>query len=349
MKKTEIIKSFPKEIFRLKEMLGGIINEEYGVYKLKLDNTFGSGLITQYALNEGITAINFNVTLNEDLVYKIGDKNNNLLYFIYCTEGISYFKSSINEKYLKIEELRPSVIGCFNNDDSQLNIKKNINFIFNLIAIDKDSYFTRFYKNSSEITVRLQSLLKSFDTLGSQLFQCSYNLKISDYLRIVNSITVDHSISNILKIESNFKNILAHHIDQFYNEIHEENSIATLTKTELQKIRQLTEYIIQYPEIEHSIGTLCSKTAMSPAKLQEGFKGMHNTTVANFIRNIRVEKAEKLLIDTDLNISEIVYTIGLTSRSYFCKIFKKKYDFSPKRYRKIIRSKPQNIVMEQML
>lgn len=33
-----------------------------------------------------------------------------------------------------------------------------------------------------------------------------------------------------------------------------------------------------------------------------------------------------------VNISEIVYSIGLTSRSYFSKIFKEKYNCSPKYY-----------------
>jgi AraC-like DNA-binding protein len=60
---------------------------------------------------------------------------------------------------------------------------------------------------------------------------------------------------------------------------------------------------------------------------------MHGRTVSDFVRNVRLEKAEDLIKNTDLNISEVVYSIGLTSRSYFCKIFKKKYDCSPKEYK----------------
>ena len=37
--------------------------------------------------------------------------------------------------------------------------------------------------------------------------------------------------------------------------------------------------------------------------------------------------------DSDLNISEIVYTIGFSSRSYFSKIFKEKYNISPNEYK----------------
>ena len=34
-----------------------------------------------------------------------------------------------------------------------------------------------------------------------------------------------------------------------------------------------------------------------------------------------------------LNISEVVYSIGFTSRSYFSKIFRRKYNCSPKQYK----------------
>ncbi|RXJ44361.1 helix-turn-helix domain-containing protein [Gelidibacter gilvus] len=33
-----------------------------------------------------------------------------------------------------------------------------------------------------------------------------------------------------------------------------------------------------------------------------------------------------------MNISEIVYSVGLSSRSYFCRIFKKRFKCSPKLY-----------------
>ena len=48
--------------------------------------------------------------------------------------------------------------------------------------------------------------------------------------------------------------------------------------------------------------------------------------VAQQVRKLALDEvirlAEELIKTTDLNISEIVYTVGLTSRSYFCKIFK---------------------------
>ena len=41
-----------------------------------------------------------------------------------------------------------------------------------------------------------------------------------------------------------------------------------------------------------------------------------------------------MLKNTDLNISQIVYSIGFSSRSYFSKIFKEKYGITPNKFKK---------------
>ena len=68
--------------------------------------------------------------------------------------------------------------------------------------------------------------------------------------------------------------------------------------------------------------------------MQEGFKAMHGKTINEYVRYVRLTKSEELLKTTDLNISEIVYTLGLTSRSYFSHIFKDMYNCSPSEYKK---------------
>lgn len=330
--------TYPSQIAELKHLFGGNIIEKNGVYQLKTDNSFAKGTVTHYTLSHGTSALNFNITFNTDVAYTLGCLTKNIIHFAYCVQGACYFKSQEDKKQTKIEELQPSIFGSYKNKSNQINIKQDSKFVFTLISVDKDVYFKTYFKGAFENDTELEKLYKAFETLNSKIFKCSFNLKIADYLRVIDSIHLNDSIANILKIDSNFQYLLAIQIELFYKEKFEECHTATLSKFELQKIRQITEYIVDNPEVQHSISTLCAQVSMSPAKLQEGFKSMHNTTVADFIRNVRVEKAEKLLTDTDLNISEIVYTIGLTSRSYFCKIFKQKYSCSPKRYRKKIRT-----------
>ena len=60
---------------------------------------------------------------------------------------------------------------------------------------------------------------------------------------------------------------------------------------------------------------------------------MHQTTVNGYIQHRRMLHAKTLLNDTDFNISEIVEKLGLSSKSYFSKIFKETYGISPSEFR----------------
>lgn len=110
-----------------------------------------------------------------------------------------------------------------------------------------------------------------------------------------------------------------------------------LNTFEMKQLEILTEQIKKEPEKQYTIKEICKQTGLSVSKLQLGFKEMHNTTVALFIRNVRLEMALDLLTKTNMNIAEVVYSIGLTSRSYFCRVFKKRFKCSPKNYQQLRR------------
>ena len=127
--------------------------------------------------------------------------------------------------------------------------------------------------------------------------------------------------------------IKAKQVEQFTIDMVEGGTQSTtLLKKELETIREISDFIQNYPELPYSINSITSKTGLSPSKLQLGFKFMHSLTLGDYIRLVRLKKSEALIRTSDLNISQVVYSIGFTSRSYFCKIFKKQFGCSPKAY-----------------
>jgi AraC-like DNA-binding protein len=178
-------------------------------------------------------------------------------------------------------------------------------------------------------------LLKSFmPKSGTETFAYtgSYNLKIAEQMQQLDAITQKGLVRHLLT-QGIVHLMLAMEIQQHKeDQKNAKNNFGSLTKNEMDDIRELSEFIKNFPEIQYNLKYLSSKSGLSPAKLQEGFKLLQNRTVTDYIRNVRVETAEHMIKTTDLNISEIVYSVGLTSRSYFSKIFKERYNCSPKYY-----------------
>ena len=75
---------------------------------------------------------------------------------------------------------------------------------------------------------------------------------------------------------------------------------------------------------------LCGR---SLSAFKRDFKTVYRQTPGKWLMIKRLEYARKLLITTDLNISEIGFDSGFRNSSHFNKLFKEKYNVTPKQYR----------------
>jgi len=56
-------------------------------------------------------------------------------------------------------------------------------------------------------------------------------------------------------------------------------------------------------------------------------------SVNEFLQNERLNEIKRLLEETNLSISQIVYEVGLNSKSYLSKIFLERFGITPTQYR----------------
>lgn len=77
------------------------------------------------------------------------------------------------------------------------------------------------------------------------------------------------------------------------------------------------------------VDILRTKMRMSERQLQRKIKETTNKSPNQLISSIRLNKAKKILIATDLSIAEIAFKFGFSSPSYFSKCFKKEFNINP--------------------
>jgi signal transduction histidine kinase/ligand-binding sensor domain-containing protein/AraC-like DNA-binding protein len=81
-----------------------------------------------------------------------------------------------------------------------------------------------------------------------------------------------------------------------------------------------------------SVEYLASEVGMSRANLYRKLQVILNDTPVNFIKKIKLKRAEQLLKNNDMYISEIAYLTGFNDQKYFGKCFQKEYGMSPTEY-----------------
>jgi AraC-like DNA-binding protein len=327
------MKRAKKLLHQIKASLNGDISRKQGVYTLELDPLEGKGFVKCISFNSCMNAVVFDVTLKEDREFLLTKEGADMVYFLYCLNGDCRLNLDTVNEGLKIEELQSAVIYSKPDSQNSFRVGEGTRFVFTFIGINRERYHTIFKGDFRGLDGRLNVLMDRVYDSEDHYYLGHYNLKVGEYVKALDNHNYNHEISSFLYFEGYCSLILANQIEQFYRSLNDNINTTGLTQDELQRVQEVSDYIKNYPEIQHSINSLGSKSGLSPNKLQEGFKFMHGRTVSDFVRNVRLEKAEDLIKNTDLNISEVVYTIGLTSRSYFCKIFKNKYDCSPNEYR----------------
>ena len=83
-----------------------------------------------------------------------------------------------------------------------------------------------------------------------------------------------------------------------------------------------------------SLDLLTKKFKISKSNLNKKFIRKFQYTPIKYLNNLRMMKAEEILMKTDKNITEISMELGLTSPSNFTRSFKKFTGLSPSEYRK---------------
>ena len=127
--------------------------------------------------------------------------------------------------------------------------------------------------------------------------------------------------------------LLGKQILQYQDDLNSDDNRYLLRQYEVTQVNEAAQYINENISKTTSIDEIASKVGLSEGKLQQGFKILYGNTINGYVNDVRIKMSSQLLRSTDFNISEIVYKVGLTSRSYFSKIFKENFGCTPSEYR----------------
>ena len=100
-----------------------------------------------------------------------------------------------------------------------------------------------------------------------------------------------------------------------------------------ERIREVTAFIRQHLTMPLSIPSLARKAFMSEDHFIRLFRKEMGETPNNFIIRMKMERAELLLITTQLPVKNIADMLGYEEVPYFNRLFKKKVGKTPKEYR----------------
>lgn len=100
---------------------------------------------------------------------------------------------------------------------------------------------------------------------------------------------------------------------------------------------RIDEYISTHFTEDINAVSICKKFDIGKTQLYEIARQNYGIGIAEHIRNLRIEKAKRLLEDSELPLAEIASRCGFSDYNYFITVFKRVVGVPPKKYAKELR------------
>jgi YesN/AraC family two-component response regulator len=127
----------------------------------------------------------------------------------------------------------------------------------------------------------------------------------------------------------------------FYNEITFNKNDIRVSPENKAFLQKCISIVDSHLEDDHfNAQSFISEMSMSRSSLLRKIKSLSGLSINEFIRFIRLRKAAELFINTDANVNEVAFQVGISDIKYFRSQFNKVFGMNPsdyiKRFRKTL-------------
>ena len=294
----------------------------------KFSNDLGKGVITCIRVSDEISSLVFDLVFNTEVEFEYSNKIDEFIDLFFCLEGSVFHKIDSESNYKKINFRQNTLVKRLKGSKNTLSFPASTPLKMSFISYSLSPSSLNEKEEYQNIRDMASNSLKEIKNGKNPRHHGRICFRTSDYVQKIMPVKFENA-PDILFKEAAILNTLASQIDRYDKDTKGKYANAPIKQYELDKILAVSNFIQQNLTENLAVNNLVSISGLAASKLQAGFNYLFGTTVNGYVTQKRLEKAAELIELAEMNISQIVYYIGFSSRSYFSKIFKRRYGLSP--------------------
>ena len=316
----------PHSNLYLAKLYNDLITNTPQTITMDIPSEGGQGRVSQTKIKHGVILSDWQMNYRSDMNVQ-GPVSKEYMQIIFClNDGISW--GILNGHRSMAIQKNESCIYAGHDGTEYICYKRDSNFSFKSIKIPIP-YFSQLladYFDGQEIAAYERKLLTGISkvSLTPVMEQVLSEIsKFSQYRGGLGYLYLDGKLLELLSI--------------YLGEVLELDILMgkniSMSRTERTAIMEAKRIIDSQLAFAPSCEELAKKVNISVSKLTKGFNSLFGTSVHAYIIDQRLEKAAGLLLESDLNVSQIATLVGYSKPSNFAAAFKKKYGVIPKNYK----------------
>ena len=343
--KIKLSTTQPKECFlEFASQLETEIDSDYNQFSINIPSKMGVGSFKGVSCNDNLNLFQYYGNFVKNLEIEFDKKENSQLLIFYNL--LDEIELLINDTVLRIEIYQNVVLSIPAGYSYKIKFSNNSSYALNVLDITNLKLKSKAENSENEWEKILNELFSQIDSGEIYYHKGSYNLKSVELFKQIENFKKE-GILKYLFLEAKAHEILVQQLLRYEEEILDPNDMLNGSARNAEFIAQAAQILREELKEIKTVKDLARSCATNNNKLQEGFKRYFGQTVNQYLNSVRIEKGSDLLIETDYNISEIVDAIGLSSKSYFSKIFRQRYGISPSEFRKRLKKASVEIARHQ--
>ncbi|MGB5820281.1 MAG: helix-turn-helix transcriptional regulator [Saonia sp.] len=318
-------------IIDMSKSLGVDYEEENNEFCIRLPEEIGSGYIKATCFDYGISVIQSDYLLKTNLHLELEKGVINPLKIIFNRESAFSHSFSEEDESHEIRHLESVVTSATPKNVHLFKIPANTPICMFSIEINRKLFEEKIETFLEEMNDNLVELFRDVNGINLFFYKGFYSLDIAKFMEEYMDCDLEGFMRSVY-LEGKTYEILIHYLRQYLDDLNDPDGRKILRQATVERIEEAAKIIEEELAVMDSVIKLAKRVGVNQNTLQAGFQQLYNTSVNEYIRNFRIEKAKELLEKSDLNVTEITYRIGINSRSYFSKLFKERYGVSPGQY-----------------
>ncbi|HET8735476.1 MAG TPA: helix-turn-helix transcriptional regulator [Pricia sp.] len=317
----------------ISKAFGTTFSKSCGEYFLDIPDDIGKGNIRGINFDGGLGIIQYDCLFHERIEFQFTVNEIHPLKFLYCLEGALEHRFENSGQIHCIVQYQEAVVASDLVNGHILRFKAHTRTVINSLEITRKMFQKKIACDLVTMDKTLQNLFNDVEAKASFYHDGFYSLRLADFFREMQSFEGKDFLRKLF-LEGKVYQMLTQQILEYEDDLADMNNRSILRRSEVAQIEKAATLIKQrIPELD-TVDGIAHEVGLNPNKLQEGFQSLYHLSVNRYIQKVRLDLIKDLILNTDLNISEIANRVGLSSKSYLSKIFKEEYDTTPSKYRK---------------
>jgi len=301
----------------------------YGEASINFSNNLGSGVVSGINFPTGVGIFQLEILLKENTCLDFHGDQVHPFKFMYVLEGRLDHSFHDEETVNHIEKDQSVIIGANSKSGNKIMFPGNMKISAVILDVDRQKFVDQLTFPLEEMEEIYHTIFADTNAIRTLYHHTQYSLKMSHLIQELRDFTTP-GLERVSYHGAKALELLTYMLMLYRDDSNSEDNQNVLRQKDLEKVKQVVFKIDQNIAELGNIRELAQDVDITETKLQEGFQILFNSSVHEYIKKKRMETAMLLLLKTDKTISEIVYEIGLNSRSHFSKVFKEFYGMSPR-------------------